>query len=165
MFVLDTNVFIAAHHDYYDPNFCPGFWACLEHFTQADRLLSIDRVRKEIQSPTELVDWTKKASSKLFRSTTEIETVDAFKKMQRWVNTNDQFKTAAKDEFSRVADGWLVAYAKVNNAIVVTHETFDPNVKRRVPIPNVCKQFGVDVLNTYGMLQQLGVRFSWNQSN
>ena len=52
-----------------------------------------------------------------------------------------------------------MAYAKSHNAIVVTNEAFDPNVKRRVPLPNLCKQFDVECCNTIHMLRGLGVMF------
>ncbi len=56
-------------------------------------------------------------------------------------------------------DGWLIAYAKVNGHIVVTHEEMAPRAKKTVPIPNVCIQFGVDYCNTFTMLRELQVRF------
>ena len=76
-----------------------------------------------------------------------------------WVQNNPQFQTAAKSKFAAVADGWLVAYAYVHNAVVVTHETFSADAKSRVLIPNVCQQFNVRYLNTFEMLRQLGVQF------
>ena len=57
---------------------------------------------------------------------------------------NSQFLPEAKEQFAGVADGWVVAYARVHNAIVVTHEGFNADVRKRVPIPNVCRQFDVD---------------------
>ena len=161
-YVLDANVFMTAHHHYYAPDLCPGFWKCLEHYSQEERLLSIDRVRGEILGPDKLVEWVKQAPSKLFRSTAQQEVVAAFSEMQTWVQGNDQFRDTAKDEFARVADGWLAAYAKVNRVIVVTQEVFDPNVRKRVPLPNVCKQFDVNYRNTFEMLRDLGVRLAWS---
>lgn len=67
-----------------------------------------------------------------------------------------------KDELARVADGWLAAYAKVYNAVLVTNEVFNENVRRKVPLPNICKQFGISHANTLEMLRGLGVRFEWN---
>ena len=164
MYVLDANVFMTAHHDYYAPDLCPGFWECLQHYSRARRLLSIDRVRNEIVSPDKLVRWVKQAPSDLFRSSAQGEVVDAFSEMQTWVQGNGQFLSPAKDEFARVADGWLAAYAKVHGAIVVTQEVFDPNVRRRVPLPNVCKEFDVPYRNTFETLRELGVRFDWSHS-
>ena len=70
-----------------------------------------------------------------------------------------QFTEAARTEFASVADGWLVAYAFVNGLIVVTHEEFAPDVKRKVPIPNLCVEFDVEFANTFEMLRTLGERF------
>ena len=164
VYVLDANVFMTAHHDYYAPDLCPGFWKCLEHYSQEGRLLSIDRVRSEILSPDKLVEWVKQAPSKLFRSSAQREVVDAFSEMQMWVQGNEQFLPPAKDEFAQVADGWLAAYAKVHRATVVTQEVFDPNVRKRVPLPNVCKQFNVNYRDTFETLRDLGVRFAWSRS-
>ena len=47
-FVLDTNVFIQAHRNYYPFDFHPAFWKCLEHYHQKSRIRSIDKVREEI---------------------------------------------------------------------------------------------------------------------
>jgi len=57
------------------------------------------------------------------------------------------------------ADGWLVAYAKVKGCVVVTHELPSPDVRRKVPIPNVCRAFNVQFVDTFEMLRTLGVRF------
>ena len=60
-----------------------------------------------------------------------------------------------------MADGWLAAYARVYNAVVVTQEVFNADVRKRVPLPNVCRQFGVDCRDTFEMLRELEVRFDW----
>ena len=78
-----------------------------------------------------------------------------------WVYANVQFYRQAKDEFSRGADGWLVAYARAHDCTLVTLETYQQNARRRVPLPNVCDQFGVARMNTFEMLGELGVHFDW----
>ena len=158
-YVLDANIFMSAWHDHYPIDIYPGFWACLIRFRQEERLLSVDRVRDEINSPNELVDWLKQHWHGAFASTRNPEIARAFSRMQTWVYANPQFLRAAKDEFAQVADGWLAAYAKAHNAIVVTNEVFDPNVKRRVPLPNLCCEFQVKYCNTIDMLRELGVTF------
>jgi len=80
-----------------------------------------------------------------------------------WVQGRDQFRPEAKAEFARGADGWLIAYAGVHGLAVVTHEEFAPNVRRKVPIPNVCRQFNVPFVDTFSMLRTLEVRFGWMQ--
>ncbi len=77
-----------------------------------------------------------------------------------WVQAQDQFSDAAKADFAAGADGWLVAYARAKEHIVVTHEVLDPSIRRKVPIPNVCEAFNMEYRDTFEMLRQLGVRFS-----
>ena len=78
-----------------------------------------------------------------------------------WVEGNTQFRREAKAEFAAAADGWLAAYAKVHGAVLVTHEQYSPDVKRRVPLGNICQQFGVPMRDTFLMLRELEVRFDW----
>ncbi len=66
-------------------------------------------------------------------------------------------------EFADAADGWVAAYARVHGAIVVTHERRDPNVKKRVPLGNVCHEFDLPVKDTFEMLRELHVRFGWER--
>ena len=162
VFVLDANVFIEAHKRYYGLDLCPGFWACLRHYAGRRRLLSIDRVRTELLAGGDaLTEWVKDAPEGLFVSSAEPEVGAAFAGMMAWVQDSTQFRPEAKAEFAAVADGWLAAYAKLHGAVVVTHERYSPNVKRRVPLPNVCRQFDVVARDTFDMLRELEVRFDW----
>jgi hypothetical protein len=163
-FVLDTNVFIQAHRKHYAFNICPGFWASLLHYEKAGRLLSIDRVRKELLDGDKdaLEAWVKsKPPKSFFASTQAADVAQNFAAMMQWVQGQAQFKPEAKAEFANKADGWLVAYAKTNDCTVVTHEEFNPDIKKKVPIPNVCKQFGVRPIDPFRMLKELNVLFDW----
>ena len=100
----------------------------------------------------------------MFAPSSEATVIGAYQEVISWVNGSAQFSNQAKYEFSQGADGWLVAYAMSHNVILVTLETFQPNVKRRVPLPNVCDQFGVARMDTFEMLCELGVRFDWHPS-
>ena len=164
-YLLDANIFMTAWRDHYPPDLCPGFWQCLEHHSRNGRLLSIDRVRDEIINPPDLVEWVRQVSGDMFASSREPVVNDVYSEIQQWVNDNAQFSPAAKDEFARVADGWFAAYAKVHEAVLVTNEVFHADARRRVPLPNICKQFDtLPPINTLQMLRELGVRFDWNQN-
>ena len=163
LFVLDTNIFIEAHRRYYARDICPGFWECLIHLALAEKLQSIERVREEILEPDKLVKWAHQAPEELFVSTTEQPVIEAYAQMLAWVQKNSQFRFDAKEEFARVADGWVAAYAKVHDAVVVTHEVFRANVRKRVPLANVCQEFNIAYCDTFEMLHQLGVRFDWQR--
>lgn len=161
IYVLDANVFIEAHRRYYALDLCPGFWDCLEHFCGEAQLLSIDRVRGEIADGDDLARWVADVTESLFASAADADIVRVYGKMMRWVQSQARFMEAAKAEFARAADGWLAAYASVCGATVVTHETFRPDAKKRVPLPNVCREFDVPFVNTFDMLRKLEVRFGW----
>jgi hypothetical protein len=165
-FVLDANVFIQAHRRYYGFDICPGFWASLLHHERVGRLCSIDHVHRELLAGNEedvLKKWVKSSTpDTFFAATSTEEVVGHFAAMMQWVvQDQPQFKPEAKDEFARAADGWLVAYAAANNLTVVTHEEYNPDNKKKVLIPNVCKQFNVPYINTFQMLRSLQVRLDW----
>ena len=163
LFVLDANVFITAHRGYYTLDLCPGFWNCLIHHFHSGRILSIDRVRDElIGNGDELSDWVQDAPADMFVASLEKPVIDAYQEVMSWVHGDPQFYTQAKDEFSRGADGWLVAYAMSHNVTLVTLEAYQNGAKRRVPIPNVCEQFRVARMDTFEMLCELDVRFDWD---
>jgi len=160
-YVLDTNVLITAHRTYYGFDICPGFWDWLLHQHQRRAVISIDKVKAEIKEGDALARWVKaKAPSSLFDSTNDQAIISEFARMMNWVQSQ-QFDDAAKAKFAEAADGWVMAYAKVHGDIVVTLEQYDANCKKRVPMPNVCKQFGIRYTDTFTMLRTLGAGFRW----
>lgn len=160
-FVLDANVFIEAARSYYAFDLAPGFWKSLINHAVSGRILSIDRVKDELEKgKDELKDWATNDFNNYFFSTDDIEVIEAYREIINWVQSNDQFLDAAKTEFAASADGWIIAYAKAKNCVVVTHEAFRPQIKNKVPIPNICNAFKIPFINTFEMLRQLGVQLT-----
>ncbi len=160
-YVLDAAVFISAHRTYYGFDLCPGFWNALRRQHAAKRVFSVDRVRHELLEGNDaLSSWVKEKAPETFFKQTAAKTVtDIFGDMMNWVQNEPQFSPERKAEFASAADGWVIAYAKANGLFVVTHEEYAPGAKRRVPIPNVCLEFGVDYCNSFEMLHELKVQF------
>jgi hypothetical protein len=161
IYIIDANVLMQAHRLYYAFPICPGFWDFLLQQHQAGRIISLDRVHAEIDPGDALHRWVKSsAPSTLFASTQDAGVGQNFGNLAAWVQGNAQFTQTAKDEFARVADGWLVAYALAHpNHVVVTMEERADGAKKRVPLPNVCLQFGVRYTDTFTMIKELGGRF------
>lgn len=160
-FFLDANVFIEAARRYYAFDLAPGFWRSLVALASDGRIASVDRVRKELEKgKDELATWAKSDFSDAFEPTTDSNVIQEFVRIMRWVQAQDQFLDAAKALFAAGADGWLIAHAKVKGGVVVTHEAFSAEVKKKVPIPNVCKAFGVEFIDTFEMLRRLGVKLA-----
>jgi predicted nucleic acid-binding protein len=159
--VLDANVFIEASRRYYAFDLAPGFWQSLIYHAGNGDILSIDRVSDELKKgKDELANWVKQNFKDAFASTDDIDIAKLYAGIMNWVNNQGQFSDAAKADFAKGADGWLVAYARLHGHTVVTHEELAPDVRRKVPIPNVCHAFNVPYIDTFNMLRSLGVRLN-----
>ena len=161
VYVIDANVLMQAHRLYYAFSICPGFWDFLLNQHQEGRIVSVDKVCGEIKPGDALSQWVQSSTPASFFATTEdAEVVRNFASMVGWVQGQTQFMKAAKEEFAQVADGWLAAYAQANaNHVVVTMEEHAAQARKRVPLPNVCLQFGIPYTDTFTMLKDLRGRF------
>ena len=162
-YVVDSDVFITAKHFYYTLEICPGFWDSVLHYHAKGRINSIDRVKSELlagRKTEDLVLCVKNDLPDEFFLDTDGEAVSlTYTDVMLWVQRSTQFFDNAKAQFATGADGWLVAYAKVHDAVVVTNEQPRAEAKSRVPLANVCEAFGVTYLNTFAMLSALSARF------
>jgi predicted nucleic acid-binding protein len=162
-YLLDANVFIEAARRYYAFDLVPTFWDVLIDLASNGRVASIDRVKDELlpskeEQKDELAKWIEKHFSEAFASTNDGDVIRRYGKVMNWVKNQTQYNQAAKQEFARVADGWLVAYAMSKGHTLVTHEVPSQGSKKRVAIPDVCQAFNLNYLDTFRMLRDLGVR-------
>lgn len=161
-YVLDADVFMQAARTYCAFDLytkVPPFWDALVNQASKERLLSIDRVKEDIDRGNDaLKDWANGQFHNWFAPTDQDDVLEAYRKVIAWVQNQKQFTDAAKAEFANVSDGWLVAYAMAKGYVVVTHERFNHDIKKRVPIPNVCQAFNIRYIDTFEMLRELGVK-------
>ncbi|HOF41458.1 MAG TPA: DUF4411 family protein [Candidatus Hydrogenedentes bacterium] len=166
-YLLDSDVFIQAKNQYYAFSICPGFWDCLLGHFQLGNIFSLQEIREELlrgNDEEDLVRWVKnKLPRDFFLPASEQNVTRHFQDIILWVQENSQFKDQAKSKFAAGADGWLAAFAKAHNYVVVTGEQFHPDAKNRVPLPNVCKKFDVQYGDVFKMLCDLGVQFEWKR--
>jgi hypothetical protein len=165
VYIVDSDVLIQAHRQYYAFDICPGFWdALIYHHTQG-KLFCIDKIHDEITGADALAQWVKNVVPKsFFHKTDVLQTVQKYKEIMTWVQSH-HFTEGAKDEFAKVADGWVVAYACANSFSVVTQEKLELERRNKVKIPNVCEQFGVPYCNSFTMLRNFADSFSWAARN
>ena len=160
-YVLDSNVFMEAANRYYAFDLVPGFWQSLTEQAEIGQIISIDRVKAEIdRGEDDLKEWANSNFHQWFASTDKIEVISAYGGIIEWARKQEQFLDSAKSEISRAenADAWLVAYALSGNHTVVTHEQLNHEVRKTIPIPNVCQAFGVQYVDIYQMLRALRLR-------
>lgn len=64
-----------------------------------------------------------------------------------------------RDSFLSGADPWIVAKAKAMGATVVSHESRITQQGKKVKVPNVCQQYGVECISTFELLKILQAKF------
>ena len=165
MELLDSNIFIEARKRYYAFDICPGYWKALLFHHGAGALCSLDRVRDELTGKgDDLSAWVVgTAPATLFHASAAAAVVTEYGQIMAWVQSQPQYLAAAKIDFAQGADGWLIAYARVHGYRVVTEEVLDANIRKKVPIPNVCNAYGVPYINTFTLLRHLNVQLDWAQ--
>ena len=163
--LVDSDVLITAKNLYYAFDICPGFWRSLLHHYRRGHVFSVDRVRNELlagRRTENLVQWVRDEVPEGFFLPAETEEViHVYTEIMMWIQRHPAYFDHAKAKFATGADGWLVAYAKVHGATVVTNEQPAPLSRRDVKLPDVCDQFRVPRENTFDMLRALKAQFDW----
>lgn len=161
VYVLDANVFIEAANRYYAFDIAPGFWKNLVSRAGESRIVSIDHVHGELrQGKDALAKWADEHFRVWFEKTDGPDIVASYAEIMEWVQREERLTGAAREQFAGCADGWLVAYARAENCVVVTEEVSRPASKAKVFIPDVCEPFGVPCLNTFQMMREAGIRLT-----
>lgn len=156
-YLLDADVLINAHRQYYAFGICPGFWDWLKQKHETKSIASIKAVYDDLlRSEDQLSIWAREMDAHGFFIENDDEaTVDNIKKLSDWA-ANAQFTEGALDEFYDSSDLPLVAHAKAHDFVVATRETYDENIKKRVKIPNACKYIGVEYTDTFQLMREAG---------
>lgn len=158
MFLVDTNILVEAYRRYYAFDLVPSFWEFLDRNFGTGSLVSIKPVLDELKEGNDaLTEWAKNRS-RFFRDIADGATIQAMGEIADWVRQQG-YRQSAVDEFLGIADYFLVAFAAAHGLTVLTHELPNPESKKRVLIPDVCRAFGVDYADTFTMMRALGARF------
>ncbi|WGG51121.1 DUF4411 family protein [Rugamonas sp. DEMB1] len=159
-YLLDANTFIEAKNRYYNMTVCPAYWLWILQKFVAQDVASIAMVGDELRKgDDELAAWAKDNAG-LFISIHDEDTQMCFATVANLVMAQSGgMKPGAVEEFLSGADPWLIAKAMATGATVVTHESYNPEKKKKFLIPNVCEAFGVTWMNTFDMLYKLEARF------
>lgn len=158
IYLLDTNTYIEAKNSYYSMDFCPAYWSWLDQQFANSVAGSIDMIGRELKDGNdELAEWVK-ARNGQFIANDDDATQTAFVQIIEYVMAQN-FNPANRDNFLAKADPWLIAKAMSTGAIVVMHESLVNENTKKVKVPNICKQFGVQCINTFEFLRQTNAKF------
>lgn len=162
VYLLDTNVFIQSNIRYYPLDVVVTFWAKLEDLANKGIIVSIDKVKQEIDKEEDnLKEWCgDKLSSAFFCDSINVTTSGHYAMV-----VNDpfqqphQYNQKAIDDFMSYdkADAWLIAHALQNNLTVVTYEKSRPDSKAKIQIPDICDRIGVRCIEPIEMFRELNL--------
>lgn len=157
-YCLDANVFIQAKNGPYGMDIVPSFWQFLDEQADAEAICSSKEVYEELANgDDDLAIWAKDRKDGGMFVEPDEKTQAVFADIadfviERYVNHQARL-------FLDGADPWIIAQAKVEGAVVVTHEKLVTDNSAKVKIPNICIQFEVKYVDTYEMLRDMGARF------
>lgn len=159
-YILDTNVLISAFRIKYPMDVMPTFWILLLGAAEKGVCLLIDSVKKEIlEGGDELSKWLQSNSNKITTLTSDDPMViDSYSQIVQDITDDTQYSISAKNEFASKADSWIIAHAHAHKYILVTEEVYNRDIKRKVPIPNVCLKYGLTCMNTISFLREIGLK-------
>ena len=151
---LDADVLIQAKNLWYGFDFAPSFWEFLDQKVQEGILRSSTMVYGELteDSEDELAQWAKeRRDSGLWVPPTEpVQTMASV--IMNWVHENFEPMRSAK--FLNGADPWLIAHARIDNGVVISHEAPAGANTKTPKIPNIARTFGLEVWNVVRLLRE-----------
>lgn len=159
-YLLDANVLITAYRFNYPMDVVPTFWEKLLEKGKEGTFALIDFIIEEVYVKEDLLkEWVKNNLDYIeILESNDPNVINSYQLLMEYVNNNNHYKQSAKDEYASSADSWLLAHAHANNYIIVTQETYDPNIKIRVKIPNICHKFGISYITTIDFLRETGIK-------
>ena len=79
---------------------------------------------------------------------------DAYKEILSFVEDEPKYERYHRTEFYRKADCWVVAHAKADGGIVVTHET--EREYGKIKVSSVCGKMRVKWMDVYQFRDKMG---------
>ena len=165
-YCVDASAIIAAWVTRYPEDVFPSLWLQLaEHRTdmalikpiydQIDPMSQADKGKPELEK-------RKKYPLRMWMVDNEFESIDTDEEVEELsLFLEEEYQVR---EGSKGADGKdikLIAYAKINNKIVVTEEgkqKENPVKKHNYKIPLICNEKEVECINFIEMIRRLGIR-------
>jgi len=164
-YLIDANIFITASRTYYDFDFGNSFWDFLVEQGKKEIIASIDKVLNELKKGDDkLKEWATKGFSNYFINTITDNVLKQYVILMQWADSQrNQYSKNAIEEFMKEnnADAWLISLAltDTDKYVIVTFEKENNQIKRKIPIPNVCKAFNIKYCDLFQMLKYLNFKF------
>ncbi len=166
-YLLDANVLITANNQYYEIDRIPHFWDWIAKHASLDIIKLPEEMMREITPDKQyntFLDWLANNRIALTLNREQIQpylnTV-----FQRGYGISQTNQATAGFTESNANDAVLIAYALAESANrkVVTLESVQETgdqlpIPRRRKIPLVCRQLGVECIDTFDLIRELDFR-------
>ena len=161
-FWLDANVLIEANNRSYPINRAVTFWSRLAEQVELGSIACTRRVYKEVaeheQHQDAVANWIRVRKDKL-RITPPRDVQKLVGEIGQYLFNNTQYDVAETWAFCRGGDPWVVAHAKIDNGVVVTHESALRPQAKKPRVPDVCRHFEVQCVDVLRMFELLDITF------
>ena len=164
LYLLDANAFIDANRDYYPIDRVPEFWNWLVFMGEQGLVKVPLEIFEEVVNPPparrdEVSEWLNGHEDSLLLD--EAASVALVARV-----TDIGYASDLTDvEVSKIGrDPFLIAYALVDNRVVVSNEISKPSRQRaNRKVPDVCNDanLGVRCINMFRLIRELDFRTDW----
>jgi len=155
LYLIDANVLIRAHEDYYSLDRVPQFWTWLEQNALAGQIKMPFEIHDEIViSRGPLKDWI--CGQDIRQALILEEEVDD--DLVNFVLTDGYGENLTDSDLEKIGrDPFLIAYAlAAEDRVVVTKETPRPSARRaNRKIPDVCDTFDIGWMTDFELYRVL----------
>ena len=161
-YLLDANVFITPANSFYTLEGCPGFW----EWMGADKALcSIQEVYRELLGKEdELARWTRDGNTPEFLAPDD-EVNQKMVEVSQHVMEMSNFDRGKQMKFLSGADPWLIATALAKGWPIVTMEKYEPQIRRKIQLPNVAREMGVCCITLFELTATRHLRLIWDRND
>ena len=166
-YLLDANVLITANNQYYEIERIPHFWEWIAELAGLGIIKLPEEMMREItpgKQYSAFLDWL---ANNRIALTLNREQIQPYLNIvfQRGYGISESDQATAGFTESNANDAVLIAYALADSAnrIVVTLESVQETgeqlpIPRRRKIPLVCRQLGVECIDTFKLIRELDFR-------
>ncbi len=164
LYIIDTNTLITPQNHFYPFDLFPVFWESLENLVKDGTAIIIENVAAEIkqEKDDELASWVTKHPEQIYKTESDKEIINVVSAIFKELQNNENYDSAKSiDNWSKVADPWVIATAKVKNGTIVTFEKMasisSGNPSGKPKIPNIASIFGVRTINLFQMIREVNL--------
>jgi hypothetical protein len=164
-YLMDSNYFITPRKVYYKFSVVPTFWKILNENAEKKKIVSIRHVRNELCPKSEITEkdelqmWIENEFKCEFINTyDDINIIENYREIMQYLESNpEKYSKLAINKWARnkTADGWIIATAMANKNLIIVSFESEKNPKNNPKIKIVAKDFGLDCIDLFTMMESL----------